>query len=347
MLLLLLLRLLLALLLLLLLLLATLHVLACARLLLQIGRSVAMQLAGCGRRAAGGCLVARLLLVMLEGVRRLHVTLHDPGRQRRGSKHRGRGHGRLLLTLLLLLLLLLHRGRAGEGRLLRLGRHRQGAHRVVMRMQTRVVHGVHLVMGMMGPVIAAVTRVTAVQLDGRGGAVRGGRCLVVMLVIPVLQLMGLRVVEVVVATTGRGREEVGTRGRYVITLAVLLAGWELWVHHDRGGRQMVAGRCLLVLVVMISTAGGWIHQERAHFYFFFSILFHHSLFFLLFFFFFLFRPVNVTHFSLSLSFSRVGRGEKSSGDPPPFLEKLVRIHRRGGHGGSIFDGDIIHRVEKR
>ena len=269
MLLLLLLRLLLALLLLLLLLLATLHVLACARLLLQIGRSVAMQLAGCGRRAAGGCLVARLLLVMLEGVRRLHVTLHDPGRQRRGSKHRGRGHGRLLLTLLLLLLLLLHRGRAGEGRLLRLGRHRQGAHRVVMRMQTRVVHGVHLVMGMMGPVIAAVTRVTAVQLDGRGGAVRGGRCLVVMLVIPVLQLMGLRVVEVVVATTGRGREEVGTRGRYVITLAVLLAGWELWVHHDRGGRQMVAGRCLLVLVVMISTAGGWIHQERAHFYFFF------------------------------------------------------------------------------
>ena len=269
MLLLLLLRLLLALLLLLLLLLATLHVLACARLLLQIGRSVAMQLAGCGRRAAGGCLVARLLLVMLEGVRRLHVTLHDPGRQRRGSKHRGRGHGRLLLILLLLLLLLLHRGRAGEGRLLRLGRHRQGAHRVVMRMQTRVVHGVHLVMGMMGPVVAAVTRVTAVQLDGRRGAVRGGRCLVVMLVIPVLQLMGLRVVEVVVATTGRGREEIGTRGRYVITLAVLLAGWELWVHHDRGGRQMVAGRCLLVLVVMISTAGGWIHQERAHFYFFF------------------------------------------------------------------------------
>lgn len=217
--------------------------------------------------------MARLLLVMLEGVRRLHVTLHDPGRQRRGSKHRGRGHGRLLLTLLLLLLLLLHRGRAGEGRLLRLGRHRQGAHRVVMRMQTRVVHGVHLVMGMMGPVVAAVTRVTAVQLDGRRGAVRGGRCLVVMLVIPVLQLMGLRVVEVVVATTGRGREEVGTRGRYVITLAVLLAGWELWVHHDRGGRQMVAGRCLLVLVVMISTAGGWIHQERAHFYFFFFFVY--------------------------------------------------------------------------
>lgn len=217
-----------------------------------------MQLAGCSRRAAGGGLVAGLLM-MLEGIRRLHVTLHDPGRQRRGSEHRGRGHGWLLLVLLLLLLLL-HRGWAREGRLLRLGRHRQGAHRVVMRMQTRVMHGVHLVMGMMGAVVAAVSRVTAVQLNGRGSAVRGGRCLVVMLVISVLQLMGLRMIKMV-ATTGCGREEIGPRGRYVITLAVFFAGWELWVHHDRGGRQMVAGRCLLVLVVVISTASGWIHQE--------------------------------------------------------------------------------------
>ena len=190
---------------------------------------------------------------------------------------------------------------------------------------------------MMGAVVATVSRVTAVQLNGRGGAVRGGRCLVVMLVISVLQLMGLRVIKMV-ATTGCGREEIGPRGRYVITLAVLLAGWELWVHHDRSGRQMVAGRCLLVLVVVISTASGWIHQERAHFFivryflplslsipplsfFFPSFFLPNALFFLF-------------SLSLSLSLSRIGRGEKRSGIPLPRVE-LVSIHRRGEHGGSM------------
>ena len=105
-------------------------------------------------------------------------------------------------------------------------------------------------MGMMRRVVSAITGVAAVKLDSRGGAVGRRSSLVMVLVIAILQLMGLRMVQVMAAA-----EEVGAVRRNVVVLAVLLAGWELGIDH-------VVWHWLLVLLVITTT--GRIHEERAH-----------------------------------------------------------------------------------
>lgn len=83
-----------------------------------------------------------------------------------------------------------------------------------------------------------------------------------VLMIAVLQLMRLRVIQVV--ATAAGGKEVRSSGWDVIALTILLGGWKFRIHHDGSRGQMMTASRLLVLVMMISTAGGWIHQKRAH-----------------------------------------------------------------------------------
>ena len=80
-----------------------------------------------------------------------------------------------------------------------------------------------------------------------------------MLMITVLQLMRLRMIQVM--TTPAGGKEIRSSGRDVVALTVFLARRKLWIHHHGSGSQMMAASCLLMLVMMISTAGGWIHQK--------------------------------------------------------------------------------------
>ena len=83
-----------------------------------------------------------------------------------------------------------------------------------------------------------------------------------VLMIAILQLMRLRMIQVV--ATAAGGKEVRSSGRDVVALTVLLGRWKFRVHHNGSCGQMMTASCLLMLVMMISTAGGWIHQERAH-----------------------------------------------------------------------------------
>lgn len=133
----------------------------------------------------------------------------------------------------------------------------------MMRMQTGMVYRVHLVMRMMRAVISAVSRVSSVQLHRRGSTVRSRRRLMMMLMIAVLQL-GLRMAQVMSAATAR--EEVRASRRYIIVLAIFLAGGKLRIDHDgRGGQMMIPSLLLMLMMVsVVSTGGGRIHQEGTH-----------------------------------------------------------------------------------
>lgn len=180
--------------------------------------------------------LGRVQLVMLGHLFLNAMVLQDGRRESSGTKPR-RGLDRGLL-----LVLVLHRRGASERWLLGLRRHRQ----VVLRVQTWVVHSVDL-MGMVGRVVAAITRVAAVQLNSSRGTVGGRSGLVMVLMVAVLQLW-LGMVQRMSAAKILAR----SRG-YVVGLVILRCEFRL--------DQMVGHWLLMLLVV---STGGRIHQERTH-----------------------------------------------------------------------------------